>query len=409
MQGVPSGFALTAVANYLAAEGVPSWEIGRFIAIVGLPWTLQFVWGPLIDRFQDSPMGRRRPWVLCAQGCAFLASLMLLRIDDPSTQLNLLACAFLGHSVFASIQDASVDAMAITLTSVDERGRVNAFMRGGMLTGSALGAAGFAYLLRAYGFRTAALLQAVLLFSMMLATFFLKEQRADRWITWPGTARASSLCSYDVPHTLRTLFLRLFRGLTRAVSLRFFAVIAVVYLAQSVFQRTMAVYLIQELGWQDTELSLLSGTVGTAVAVGVALAGGILADRLGARRMLAGVGLGNGLFLLTFALLLAVSHTTAWLAGGMTLSYLMDPVFSVAAFPILMALCVPGVEGSQFTTYMALINLADVAGAYLSGWLLPLVPAPFLVLAAGGTLVSNAILIGYLMRRVPSEAFPARA
>lgn len=82
MQGIPAGFALTAVANYLTAEGVPASAVGAFVATVGLPWTVQFVWGPLIDRFQGSAMGRRRPWVLLAQLMAFVASLGILLISE---------------------------------------------------------------------------------------------------------------------------------------------------------------------------------------------------------------------------------------------------------------------------------------------------------------------------------------
>jgi len=37
MQGIPSGFALTAVSNYLTAKGLSSYSVGSFVAIVGLP------------------------------------------------------------------------------------------------------------------------------------------------------------------------------------------------------------------------------------------------------------------------------------------------------------------------------------------------------------------------------------
>ena len=51
----------------------------RFDATVnGLPWAFQFVWGPLIDRFQSSSMGRRKPWVVGSQLMAVLATLTLL-------------------------------------------------------------------------------------------------------------------------------------------------------------------------------------------------------------------------------------------------------------------------------------------------------------------------------------------
>jgi len=48
MQGIPAGFALTAVANYLTAENTSPKIVGTFVAVVGLPWAVQFVWGRLL-------------------------------------------------------------------------------------------------------------------------------------------------------------------------------------------------------------------------------------------------------------------------------------------------------------------------------------------------------------------------
>ena len=72
MQGIPSGFALTAVANFLAAKGLSSYTVGSFVAIVGLPWIFQFIWGPIIDRYQFSVIGHRKHWVVLNQAVAFL-------------------------------------------------------------------------------------------------------------------------------------------------------------------------------------------------------------------------------------------------------------------------------------------------------------------------------------------------
>jgi PAT family beta-lactamase induction signal transducer AmpG len=101
MQGLPAGFALTAVANYLIAEGASAAAVGSFVAVVGLPWAVQFVWGPVIDRFQHSALGRRKPWVVLSQLVAFLASLGILTIDDPVRQVGALSLAFFIHSIFA--------------------------------------------------------------------------------------------------------------------------------------------------------------------------------------------------------------------------------------------------------------------------------------------------------------------
>lgn len=406
MQGLPPGFSLTAMANYLAAEGKSPADIGAFVAVVGLPWTIQFVWGPLIDRFQGSAMGRRRPWVLGAQLLAFGASLGLLFVTDPTADLRLLSLAFLGHSLAASVQDAAVDAMAISTIPETERGRVNAFMRAGMLTGSGLGAILFATLLRQYDFHTAALTLSALLLAFTVVTFFIRERRTD--VLWPGQRRAvsgeTSPAGYP-DRSFRWLFTELFRGLFAPVSLRLFGAIVLVYLSCSLFVRVYPVHLIQVLGWSDTEVSVLTGTFGTLLPLGVILAGGVAADRFGARRLLSLIMLGIAAYLLVFNGLSNFWENKNFGRGGLALWYLMDPLFSVAAMPVLMSICRRGVEGSQFTTYMALVNFSDVVGSYAAGQLQTVVPAPVVGLLAGGLVMVALGVVRHALRSFTTQEF----
>jgi PAT family beta-lactamase induction signal transducer AmpG len=78
---------------------------------------------------------------------------------------------------------------------------------------------------------------------------------------------------------------------------------------------------------------------------------------------------------------------------------MIDPIFSVAAMPVLMAICRKGVEGSQFTTYMALVNLVDIAGAYVSGQAMTWVKAPVIGLVGGGLVLLAALLVFSTARR----------
>ncbi|QHT66747.1 MFS transporter [Rhodocytophaga rosea] len=180
MQGVPAGFALTAIANYLIAEGQSAQAVGKFVAIVGLPWSLQFLWGPFIDSFQHSLLGQRRPWILFSQVLSFIASLALLLVKSPVEQVELLSFSFFAHSMFASLQDASVDAMAISMTPVTDRGRINACMRGGMLIGTSLGAGIMAIVMHSFGFFEAALLQSVFLGVFTIITFLSGRKKQMR-------------------------------------------------------------------------------------------------------------------------------------------------------------------------------------------------------------------------------------
>ena len=94
--------------------------------------------------------------------------------------------------------------------------------------------------------------------------------------------------------------------------------------------------------------------------------------------------------------------------AGLIIWYTFDPSFSVAAMPVLMALCRKGVEGSQFTTYMALVNLSDVIGAYVSGHALAWFSAPRIGLFCGAVVIAAMVLVGqtFLSKR---RALPGHA
>jgi PAT family beta-lactamase induction signal transducer AmpG len=128
------------------------------------------------DHFQSSSMGRRRhPWVISSQICAFLASLGLLFVGDPPTQfIKTLVISFFIHSIFASIQDASVDAQAIITIPLNERRRINGFMHARFLVGSAMDAAGLSAILRTYDYLTCALMTSILLFVRNIVEIHLK-------------------------------------------------------------------------------------------------------------------------------------------------------------------------------------------------------------------------------------------
>lgn len=416
MQGIPSGFYLTALTNYFTAEGVKPNVVGSFIAIIGLPWAFQFIWGPLIDRFQGSPMGRRKPWVVSAQLMTILASCILLFVGNPVTQISGLAWLFCLRSVFAAIQDASVDAMAITVIPEEERGRVNAFMRAGFLVGTGIGAAVFATLLRQYGFHGAALALVGCLSTGALLMLFIREQPDDRLLPLFGKATppgpfGSPKASITSPlptnahpgqsseqHDFRWLFTELFRGLFAPQSLFLFGAILLAYTSNALFLRAYNHHLIEELGWLDTDVSVLTGTYGMVAATIIALTGGYIADRVGARRLLV-IMLGIvALYLIGFNLLSPLWTQRPIARTGLVAIYFMDPAVSAAAMPVLMSICRKGVEGSQFTTYMAFVNLCDIVGTFFAGQALLYLTAPTIGLFAGGLAVVGVIVTGLTLR-----------
>lgn len=391
MQGIPAGFALTAIANYLVAQGVNSSSTGTFISIVGLPWILQFGWGPVIDRYQYSIIGHRKHWIVLSQFAAFLASLTLLFVSDPVSQLSLLTLVFFTHSIFASIQDASVDAMAISLVPKNEMGRLNAFMRGGFLAGVSFGAAVLSFTLHKFNFTMAVYVQSLTLLLFTIVTFFIKLDPSDPLLPTRDSIRPRRADENNPK--LKEIFRNLWRGVAEPKSFRIFCIIAATYTCFSIFIRSYSFHLIHELKWHDNQLSVLQGGWGSVITFSVVIGGGVLADKIGATRLIGKVLLALGLFLVLFNSLSFLWVQTGVSTTGLLLWNFADPLLSVTSFPILMSLCRHDVEGSQFTAYMALINFCDVMGSYISGWALRVIAAPVLGFTCGICLLAAFLFL----------------
>ncbi len=393
MQGIPAGFALTTLANYLVGQGAAPNIVGSFVAIIGTPWILQFLWGPVIDRYQYSVMGRRKHWLVSMQLGAFCTLLFLLFIKHPVQQITTIATIFFIHSIFASFQDTSVDATAIFVVPPEERGRVNAYMRGGILIGTAIGAAVLSTILHFYNFFTAACLQSALLLIFTIVTFFTKIDKKDKLL--PSFTKKERLpdghtASEDNP-TLKWMFRQLWEGMMTKKSLQVYGSIALVYLCFSVFIRSYTYHIIHVLHWNDNDVSVLQGSWGNLLTFVVVIFAGMIADKMGAARLQKIVLWALGIYFLALCGNYMYWGNRTLTTAGLIIWNFADPMFSVASFPLLMALCRPQVEGSQFTGYMAFLNFCDVMGSYISGWALLIIPAPWLGMTCGAIITLLAI------------------
>lgn len=102
---------------YLTSKTLQAWmttakvdlaTIG-FFSLVTLPYSLKFVWAPLMDRYTPPFLGRRRGWVLITQ-IALLLVIAAMSLHDPRTGLKMLAINAIAIAFFSASQDISLDA-----------------------------------------------------------------------------------------------------------------------------------------------------------------------------------------------------------------------------------------------------------------------------------------------------------
>lgn len=134
--GFPFGLVNEAVPIYLRTHGASLVDIGH-LAKLSLPWSLKWLWAPLVDRH-----GSRRHWIAsCLAGLAGLTFLFgTLDVGTLGTQFWVILVIIV---VLSATQDVAIDAYTIQSTTTRELGvansvritlyRVAMLMAGGLL------------------------------------------------------------------------------------------------------------------------------------------------------------------------------------------------------------------------------------------------------------------------------------
>ncbi len=140
LMGFASGLPLLLTGSLLQAwlntADVSLTAIG-FFSLVGLPYTLKFLWAPLFDRY-DTPLGRRRGWLLVTQ-LGLAGALYGLSLANPHDLAWIAGLAFLVTFLSAS-QDIVIDAYRREILRENEQGlgaalAVNGYRLGMLLAG----------------------------------------------------------------------------------------------------------------------------------------------------------------------------------------------------------------------------------------------------------------------------------
>src|SRR3990167_5508805 len=73
---------------WMTVDGVDLRAIGIF-SLVGLPYTLKFLWSPIMDRFVPPLLGRRRGWIVLTQ-IVIMLGIIAMSLNSPRNALWLM-------------------------------------------------------------------------------------------------------------------------------------------------------------------------------------------------------------------------------------------------------------------------------------------------------------------------------
>ena len=137
--GLPLYVLYQLVPAWLRSEGVDLGTIG-VLSLVSMPYTLKFLWSPLLDRYAPLGMGRRRGWSLLTQ-VGLLGALGAFSLCAPDRSLEAITGLCLVVSLFSATQDIALDAYRRELLPDAELGlgnslAVNAYRLSSIVPGS---------------------------------------------------------------------------------------------------------------------------------------------------------------------------------------------------------------------------------------------------------------------------------
>ncbi|MCY2926806.1 MAG: AmpG family muropeptide MFS transporter [Planctomycetota bacterium] len=359
--GLPLALSGTTLQLWAQEAGVSLETIGLFAA-VALPYTLKFLWSPLMDRYVPPLLGRRRGWMLFCQvglagGVAAMASVGM-------SHLWALGALAMFVAFFSASQDIVIDAYRAEALAPKELGAGTALYIMGYRAGM-IGSGAMAFVLADYMSWPA--VYAVMAAGMgigVAATLLAPEPQAG--VRPPSTLRDAVVLPFAE-------FLRR-RG---AIEMLLFIVIykldaAMVAWAMNLFMR--------DIGFTKTAIGINQGVGIVAMIAGATLGGAGIAA-LGIRRSLWIFGLFQGLAGASFTALALLGHNYAMMVGAILAENLCAGMATSAFIAFLMSLCDKRFTATQFALLTSLMALGRVTAGVPSGWLADRIgwPAFFLV------------------------------
>ena len=144
LTGFSSGLPLLLTGStlkfWMREEGLDLTTIG-FFGLVGLPYTLKFLWAPVMDRLVPSFLGRRRGWMLGTQ-ISLMIVIGSIAFTQPGVHLPAIALLCLLVAFLSASQDIVLDAYRRESLSDEELGIGSSMFiygyRMGMLAAGAL-------------------------------------------------------------------------------------------------------------------------------------------------------------------------------------------------------------------------------------------------------------------------------
>ncbi len=316
--GLPLLLTLSVLQAWMKEEGVDLSVIG-LMSLVGIPYTVKFLWAPFLDRLTLPFLGRRRGWLLVSQIC-LMAAIAGLGLSNPQAHPWLLAGAAFLVTFFSASQDIVVDAFRRESLSDDELGLGSSLYVNGYRVGMLLASGGGLILADHIPFSGVYLVMAVCMIPGLITTCCSKEPAQP----------------FGVPGTLAEAVVAPLREYFTRNGAWWILIFILCYKIGDSMASAMTTPFYLDVGFTKTEIGTVVKLFGFWATIIGSLVGGVWMIR---------IGIGRSLWL--FGILQAVS------TAGFMLLTVTGPSVSTLSAVIAFENFASGMGTSAYTAFMA--------------------------------------------------------
>lgn len=345
-------------------------QIG-YIFLISIPYSLKFLWAPLIDQVKmpvlTKKLGQRRSWALCAQILLILSALGLAS-SRPEINIHITAVFAFLVSFFAATQDIVLDAYRIDRLS-DEELSIGTSMSGiGFKLGLLVSGGGSIYLANYYDWQAVYSFMGLLMIIGPIMILLIKEPdtqaSSDSRIIELYKITGSSLWGY-LRHVFQSfLNIRHYRGWVYIILF-----ILLFKISDSIPNSTNSL-LFMDLGYDKIQIGNAK-TIGLVMQIfGTFMGGIILARTATLLRDLMYCGLMQILSPLILLTMVSIDQNWMVLLVAAGLQNLLCGVGSTAFVTYLSSLCSGGFTATQFSVLYSFSSASRIILSSSAAWLL---------------------------------------
>lgn len=349
--GLPLLLTMTVMQAWMTEEGVDLTVIG-LMSLVGLPYTVKFLWAPFLDRFTVPFFGRRRGWLLVAQ-LALMLSIVGLGLTHPADNPWLVAFMAFWVTFFSASQDIVVDAYRREDLPDEELGLGSSLYVNGYRVGMLLASGGGLILADFMDFSMVYLLMATCMLPAVLTTLLAPEPE-----TPAGTPKS---IQEAVINPLVEYFSRHGAFLVLAFIL--------LYKVGDTMASAMTTPFYLDIGFTKTEIGAVVKLFGFWATLGGGLLGGILMLRMGIKRALWVFGLLQAVSTAGFAVLAQIGYSLAALSAVIAFENLTSGMGTAAYVAYMASITNKKFTATQYALLSSLMGIPRVMASAPTGYL----------------------------------------